>query len=173
MHPDSSRFKNALKQALLGLIALVLLFEEWGWQGLSAALKWLGHWPPVAALERGIQRLPPWAALCVLGTPALSLFPLKLVAIWLFANGHASFGLVFLISLKLLGTALVARLFQLTEPALMHLPWFAHYYPRFVDWKEGFFARIRQSMAWRWGRVMKRWAQRQWRKWRDDRGDSD
>lgn len=157
--------KNSIKQALWGLVALLLLFEEWGWQGLSAALKEMGKWPLVAALERGLKRLPPWAALCVLGAPAISLFPLKLVAIALFANGHATAGLLFLLGLKVLGTALVARLFQLTEPALMQLGWFAKYYPRFVAWKETVFARIRLSLAWRVGRLIKRRVHHQWLQW--------
>ena len=167
------RIKNGVKQALWGFIALILLFEEWGWNGLSAVLQRLGRWPPVAALERWVQACPPWAALCLMGAPALSLLPLKLVAIWLFANGHATLGLFFLLLLKLVGTAVVARLFQLTEPALMQLPWFAKYYPRFLSWKEALFTRIRQSMPWRLGRVMKRQIQQQWRQWRDKQNAKD
>ena len=160
------RLKSALKNTLWGLIALVLLFEEWGWKSLSAALKRWGQWPPFAVLERGIRQLPPWAAVCVMGVPAVCLLPLKLVALWLFANGHGTVGLLFLITLKVVGTALVARLFQLTEPTLMQIGWFAKYYPRFYNWKEALFTRIRESVAWRWGRRFKAQIKRQWREWR-------
>lgn len=36
---------------------------------------------------------------------------------------------------KLVGTSVVARLFALTQPALMTLPWFARLYARWSAWK--------------------------------------
>ena len=54
-----------LRGALAGLLALLILFEEWGWEPLRAALASLGRWPPVAALERRIAALPPYGALAL------------------------------------------------------------------------------------------------------------
>ena len=64
-------------------------------------------------------------------------------------------GVGVIVGAKIVGTALVARLFVLTRPALMRLAWFAALYERWTTWKEGVLARIRASWAWRAGRVIK------------------
>ena len=50
---------------------------------------------------------------------------------------------------KLAGTALVARIFQLTQPALMQLPFFARWYTRWKLWKDGVMRAVRAHPAWR------------------------
>jgi len=118
------------------LVVPVLLFEEWGWEPLAALLSRLARMPIWAWLERAIGRLPPWAALLVFFLPAIALFPIKLAALYLFGNGHLASGTMLLIGAKVGGTAIVARLFQLTHPALMEIPLFARWYPRWKYWKD-------------------------------------
>lgn len=131
------------------VVALVILFEEWGWEPLQAALGWVARLPPLAWLERRIARLPSYAALAVLALPALAILPIKLAAVWLITMGHALAGLLIIIAAKLAGTAVLARLFALTRPALMRLDWFAHWYARWTAWKEELLAWVRNSAAWR------------------------
>src|SRR5205085_93538 len=50
---------------------------------------------------------------------------------------------------------LIARLFMLTQPALMQIGWFASAHDTVMPWKEALTARVRASWAWRWGRVWK------------------
>ena len=147
-----SLLKALLRNALTALLALLLLFEEWGWEPLARALAWLGRLPFVARAERWIQRLPPWAALLVFALPVLLLFPVKLLALYLFGIGQTLPGLALLAGAKLLGTAIVARLFQLTQPALMQFAWFARNYPRWKNWKDGVMAQVRASALWQRGR---------------------
>ena len=106
-------------------------------------------------MEQKIAALPPYAALLVFGLLTLALLPLKLLALYLFGLGEASAGLALLVSAKVLGTAVMARLFQLTQPALMTLPWFARWYPRWKHWKDGVLAWVRQSALWRVLRQLK------------------
>lgn len=115
---------RALRALSLGLVAVVLLIEEWGWRPLSRWLARLGHWPPLAWLEARIRRLPPYAALALFSIPALTLFPLKLLALWLIHLGHTVWGVSVIVLAKLVGTALVGRLFVLTELQLRHFAWF-------------------------------------------------
>jgi hypothetical protein len=65
------------------------------------------------------------------------------------------------LSAKLLGTAILARLFQLTQPALMQFAWFAKWYPRWKNWKDGLMDKVRQSEPWqaviRFKRSAKTW----------------
>jgi hypothetical protein len=155
-----------LRRGFEALLALLILFEEWGWQPLQRLAARITQLPPLAWLERRIAALPPWAALAVFFLPALALLPIKLAALWLIGKGRAGLGLLVIVAAKLVGTALVARLFQLTQPALMQMAWFARLYGRWAAWKEALLARVRASWAWRVGRVVKRrWAQRvaRWR----------
>ena len=154
-----------LKGLASWLLALVVLFEEWGWEPLQRALGVLAKLPLIGALERWVGRLPPAAAMAVFVLPSLLLLPVKLLALWLIGNGHALLGAATVIGAKLVGTALVARLFTLTRPALMQLAWFAAVYTRWTAWKDAAMARVRASWPWRAGRVLKRAAQRRWARW--------
>ena len=145
-----------LRGALAGLLALLILFEEWGWEPLQRALAWLGRLPLLRHLEALVGRLGPRCALLVLLLPSLLLIPVKLGALWLLAHDQRLLGLGVIVSAKLVGTAVVARLFSLTRPALMRMPWFASLYGRWTAWKDTLLTRVRASWAWRVGRVLKR-----------------
>ena len=138
-----------LKAVFNWAIALVILFEEWGWEALGRAFARLARLPFIAALERWIAALPPQGALAAFALPFLTLLPMKLFALWLIAGGHGFYGLVFVVSAKLVGTAVTARLFVLTQPALMRMPWFARLYARWIVWKDALLERVRASAAWR------------------------
>ena len=155
-----------LRRAAEALIALVILFEEWGWQPLQRALAWVGRLPPLAWIERRIAALPPYAALAVFLLPTLLLVPLKLAALWLIGIGKTGAGLTLILMAKLVGTALVARLFHLTRTSLLQLAWFARGYERWTDWKERLLTHVRASWAWRVGRVIKRRVAQRWARWR-------
>jgi hypothetical protein len=164
------RFLHALLKGLGRLaswpLALLILFEEWGWQPLQQALGWLAARLGLQALEERIRRLPPYPALALFVLPSLLLLPVKLLALWLVGQGQVMLGALVIVVAKLAGTALVARLFSLVRDSLMQLPWFERLYTRWTVWKEGLLAHVRASWPWRWGRVVKRRWQRQWQQWR-------
>ena len=137
------------------LAALIVLFEEWGWKPLSQALAWLARFAPIAALERWIAGLPPYGALVVFALPATFLLPLKFIAMWLLANGKWWTATALFAGAKVASTAVIARIFILTKPALMQIGWFARAYDWFVPWKDALFAQIRASWIWRYGRMVK------------------
>jgi len=151
-----------LKAVLGGLLALLILFEEWGWEPLQWALAWVGQLPGLRWLERRISSLPPYAALALFLVPTLMLLPVKLLALWTISRGKVVLGTLVILGAKVLGTAIVARLFTLTQPALMQLPWFARGFTRWTVWKNALLARVRASWPWRLGRVIKRQLQRRW-----------
>jgi hypothetical protein len=148
------------------LVALVILFEEWGWEPLQAALARLGRLPPLAWLERRIARLPSYAALAILAVPALAILPIKLAAVWVITRGHAVAGLVIIVLAKLVGTAVLARLFALTRPALMRIDWFARGYARWTAWKNELLAWVRASAIWRAAAAMKQQVKAAFQRWR-------
>ena len=148
--------KKILRGLLLAPVALLLLFEEWGWAPLAAAFAALGRLPVWRRLERVIAGLPPWAALLAFGVPVLALIPIKLLALYLIGEGQIGLGIALVLSAKLAGTAIAARLFQLTQPALMQLEWFARSYTAFKKWKDRMLRQVRTSLPWRAARRLKR-----------------
>ena len=148
------------------LLALVIMFEEWGWVPLQAILARLGRWPVLRWLEAKVQTLPPWAALLVFALPTALLLPVKLLALWTIGHGHVALGMAVILLAKVLGTAVVARLFTLTRPALLQLAWFAWGYAHWLQLKARLLLSVRASWPWRAARVWRRGAQRRWQAWR-------
>lgn len=130
------------------LIALVLLFEEWGWEYLAAALAWFGRLPGLRWIEGRIRALPPYGALALFAVPLLTLLPVKLLALYWLGHGHTVLGIGLIIAAKLGGTAVSARLFMLTRPTLMKLGWFAHAFNKWMRFKDGVLKRVKLSKAW-------------------------
>ena len=153
-------------------MALVLLFEEWGWAPLAALFARIARLPLWAWVELKIAALPPVGALLVFGAPTLTLLPVKLLALYLFSHGKNGLGLTLLMSAKVGGTALMARLFHLTQPALMKIGWFAKWYPRWKAWKDALLEQVRQSALWRAARELKARARLFWGRIRGKRGPS-
>jgi hypothetical protein len=160
------RLLQAMLWPLKWLLALLILFEEWGWDALQALLARIGRWPGLRWIEGRVRRLPPYAALALFGLPALLLLPVKLLALWAIGRGHALVGLLVIVAAKLIGTAVVARLFTLTQPALMSLSWFARGYARWTAWKEDLLARVRASAIWKSAAALKRSVRERWAQWR-------
>lgn len=162
--------RGPLIAALNVLAALLLIFEEWGWRPLSNLLGQLARFPLWARAELWVAGLPPYGALVALAIPSAILFPTKLVGVYLLAIGQVAAATVLLLAAKLASTALIARIFLLTKPALMQIEWFANVYNTFVPWQEAMFAWLRSSWIWRYGRVIKRrvrnFARRSWALWR-------
>jgi hypothetical protein len=124
--------------ALLGWLlrwplALLILFEEWGWEPLQRALVRLSERLHLRWLEPRIRSLPPYAALALFAVPALLLLPVKLLALAAIGKGHVVMGAV-----------------------LMRLGWFASGYARWTAWKERLLAEVRRTSAWRQSRVLRR-----------------
>jgi hypothetical protein len=137
------------------IVALYVLFFEWGWEPLARALGVLARLPAVRWIEARIAALPPYGALAVFGVPTAALLPVKLLALALVARGHAVLGVVVIVAAKVIGTAIVARLFMLTQPALMHLAWFARLFGRWMVFKAVILQRARASLPWRFGRGLR------------------
>ena len=145
----------ALRWTLRVVLAVIILFEEWGWEPLRRVFALFAKLPVIRQIEALLKQLPPRWAFVVLVLPSLLILPIKLAAVWLVAEGHAMLGVLIIIAAKLFGTALLAWLFQLIQPALMQLPWFARLYGRWTRWKADLLAWVRASGVWRTARAIK------------------
>lgn len=153
----------SLRWLVRAVLALVILFEEWGWEPLRRAFALLARLPLIRQCETLLRRLPPRWAFVVLLLPSLLILPVKLGALWLVAQGRVMLGVGLVIAAKVAGTALLAWLFQLIQPALLQLPWFARLYARWTAWKAGLLAWVRASAVWRTARAIKLRLLRRWR----------
>lgn len=109
-----------LKPALY-LAALFTLLEEWLWDHLKALAAAIGRLPVLRQIEAGLRRAPPWLALLVLLTPGVVLFPAKLGGLWLISHGRILLGGTVFLLAKLVGMAMLSRLYALLRPALVQL----------------------------------------------------
>ncbi len=148
-------FFTPLRWLFRVVFALLILFEEWGWEPLRRAFALLARLPVIRQVEALLRRLPPRWAFVVLVLPSLLILPIKLLAVWLVARGKVALGVGVIVAAKVGGTALLAWLFQLIQPALMQLPWFARFYARWTAWKAELLAWVLASSVWRTARAIK------------------
>lgn len=134
---------RAIRGVLLALAAVVLFLEEWGWRPLTAWAARIGRWPPFARVEARIRQASPRTALLLFLAPAVLLFPIKVLALWLVKSGHAGLGILLIITLKIVSTAFLGRLFIITEPQLVTFAWFA----RALGWWRATKLRVRQAVV--------------------------
>ena len=152
------KFLRRFLNGLLGVVMTpVILFEEWGWEPLRKLAAAVANSWPLAWLNRRIAKLPPYAALAVMAVPSMTIIPVKVVAVWLISRGFVGWSVALLVVSKLLGTALLAHLFSLTQPALMRIAWFARAYTAWSAWKNALMARVKATPAWRVTRQLKEW----------------
>ena len=145
---SNSPFKRIILAPMVVMGVLLMLLEEQLWDWLVRLGQWLGRLPPLRRAEDHLRALPPNGAAVVLFLPAALIFPVKVLAVWLMAMGHWGGGLTVLISAKLVGTALVARIYTLCEPALSQLPWFVRLRQWFYDAKNWAHRRLASWSVW-------------------------
>lgn len=120
------------------LLALVFLAEAWLWEHLKAVVGRLVAFIPWRELKMrlaaAIEHLPPAATLLVFLVPAILLFPIKLLGLWMLAHGHWFGAVATLGAAKIVGMGITAFVFDLTRPKLLQLAWFRWVYDHVVTW---------------------------------------
>ena len=96
-------------------LAVLFLIEAWLWEKLEPVVAAVVRAIPLArvkaAIAAGVNKLPPFAVLFVFLIPVVVLFPFKLAAIWLLANGQFILAIGFYVLAKLVGVGVAAFLF--------------------------------------------------------------
>ncbi|MGH9799728.1 MAG: hypothetical protein ACRD82_05135 [Blastocatellia bacterium] len=127
------------------IAAVFILLEGWLWDDLQRLAAAIGRLPVFRQIESLISSLPPYGALAMFGAPSLLLIPVKLAALWLIAHHQATFGFLVVVIAKIAGTALIARIYHLTEAKLLLIGWFARLHTRFVAFKACVYDTIKAS----------------------------
>ncbi|HET7851005.1 MAG TPA: hypothetical protein VFL51_18310 [Pseudolabrys sp.] len=118
-------------------LALLFLLETWLWDHLKplvAAVVDVVPWGKVKELlKRGIEALPPWAALVVFVIPLIVLLPLKFLEVYFLATRNWLGAMLVLVLAKLLGLGVTAFVFDATRDKLLQMAWFRRLY-EWVMW---------------------------------------
>ena len=127
-----------ITRPLLILLAIVFLIEAWLWRHLEPIVERIVAWLPLRAvkarLAAAIQKQPPAATLVVFVVPMVTLFPLKLLGLWLLAHKYWIAASGVLVFAKLVGVAVTAFVFEVTRPKLLQLRWFRWLYEHVLVW---------------------------------------
>jgi len=137
--------KRLLAAPVVFIAAVIVLLEDWLWDDLARIAAAIGRLPLFHQIEAFIAGLPPYAALAMFGTPSLLLIPVKLAALYLIAHGQPALGLLTAVAAKIAGTALVARIYVLTQSNLLRIGWFAWLHARFVEFKTRVYVAIKST----------------------------
>jgi hypothetical protein len=163
---NRSKLKRWLLAPLIYTAAILLLIEDWLWDATVQVLARLSALPAVKKLEQWIAGLHPYVALAAFVLPMALLLPVKIGALYFIACGHALVGTIVIIVAKVVGAALTARLYQLTRPRLLSLPWFARWHFAFINLKNRLIVRLRATTAWRRLKRIRSAIRRKWRLFR-------
>ena len=142
-----------LTHPLLILLAIIFLVEAWLWSHLQPIVAWVVARIPLRAVKAWIagiiRKLPPAATLVVFIVPVATLFPFKLLGLWLLANQQWLGAVLVFVLAKLFGVGVTAFVFEVTKPKLLKLGWFRWLYVRvltWLDWAHNLVAPIRRRV---------------------------
>jgi hypothetical protein len=123
---------HRLLQPLWVLLAIIFLIEAWLWDHLEPVVAWVVERIPLRAvkhwLAERIDALSPAMSLIVFFVPAIPLFPLKLLGLWLLAHEYWISAIVAIVFAKFLGVGVTAFIFDVTRPKLLEMEWFERLY---------------------------------------------
>ena len=135
------------------LLAIVFLVEAWLWSHLAPIVGWFVNLISIPAirakLTAWIERLPPWATLFVFIIPAILLFPIKLLGLWLLAKGSWLGAMATLGMAKVVSMGVTAFIFEVTKPKLLQMAWFRWVYEKILAglaWAHRYADPIKESM---------------------------
>lgn len=141
-------FKRAFELMFVPLAAAIVFVEDVLLHYLGVAMAAVARWPPVARLEHWLRQLPPWAALVVFIAPSTLVLPIKLGAVWLALEGKYVLAGVFVVTGKIVATALIARLYKVLRPTLLRVSWYLRAENWLFDWRDRIYAFVRAMPAW-------------------------
>lgn len=156
-------FRRFLKKLFIPpmvvIAATIMFLEEWLWDHLATFMGWVARARVFRWMEARLAAMRPYAAMAVFLIPGALLLPVKIAALFLITRGHAWGGLFIIIMAKVIGTAIVARIFTVCRPALLTVRWFRGVYDWIVRLKLRLYTAIKSMPAWataiRWKMVIK------------------
>lgn len=105
-------------------VVIYTLLDELLFPLFRPLIRWLGELRLFQRLGALIGRLPPYAALVLLGVPLAIIEPAKAVAVYWTATGHIVQGPILLVVAQVLSLLVCERIFHAAYEPLMRIGWF-------------------------------------------------
>lgn len=118
------RLLKVLSWPLAVLILVYFLFEDLFLASLRPLFRFLGRLAFFSAVARGLHRLPPYVALCIIAVPFILIEPIKIFSLFWISLGHLVSGTVLLVASYVVSLFVVERLFHVMEGQLLSIGWF-------------------------------------------------
>ena len=140
---------------MLACLAILLIIEEWLWDGLNALGHSLIKGIRLESFEYWLSQRTPNQALVAFSIPLMIVTPLNIVAISLLARGMILQGLLMEVFVKLLATLLVARVFAITKPQLLSFSFFRSVYLTITQWLKWAHDKVVDAPIYIWAKQFK------------------
>jgi hypothetical protein len=147
-----NRIRSWLKPLWI-FLAIVFLIEAWLWDHLEpivARIVAVIPWQRLKVLlARSIDRLSPAGTLVVFLVPIAVIIPIKVIGLWLVAEGYWVHAAGILLLAKLAGLGTTAFVFDACRDKLLQLVWFRLLYESVIalrDWAHGMVDPIMQKI---------------------------
>ncbi len=144
-----------MKKILLAGLAILLIIEEWLWDGLNALGHKLIKSLRLESFECWLSQRTPYQALLAFSIPLMIVTPLNIIAISLLARGMILQGLLMEVLVKLLATLLVARVFALTKPQLLSFSFLHKLYLTITQWLKWAHDKVVDAPIYIWAKQFK------------------
>ncbi len=144
-----------MKKMLLSILAVILIIEEWLWDGLSAFGHFLVGLLRLNDFERWLSQVSPKTALVAFMVPLFIVTPINLIALGLLAHGLILQGILLEIFAKLLGTLLVSRVFSLTKNQLLSFRLLAFIHANVTRWLSWAHQKITDTSIYKLSKTLK------------------
>ena len=144
-----------MKKILLSILAVILIIEEWLWDGLSAFGHFLIGLLRLDDFERWLSQVSPNVALVAFMVPVLIVTPINLLTLGFLAHGLIMQGILLEIVAKLLGTLLVSRVFTLTKNQLLSFRLLAFIYSTVMRWLNWAHQKITDTAVYKLSKALK------------------
>ena len=144
-----------MKRILLACLAILLIIEEWLWDGLNALAHSLIKWVRLESFEYWLSQRTPNQALVAISIPLMIVTPLNVIAISLLARGMVLEGLMLEVLVKLLATLLVSRVFALTKPQLLSFSILRSIYLAITRWLKWAHDKVVDAPIYIWAKQFK------------------
>lgn len=130
------------------ILAIIIIFQEWGWEPLKKVFLLFARWPFWQRFSQWICQLPPYGALAFFVFPLIIDKLVELLGLLAIFYNHPIRGTILIILSKVIGTALIAWVYQLTEHQLLKISWFARFHAWWIPWKNYLVTTVKATPFW-------------------------
>lgn len=144
-----------MKSILFSILAIILIIEEWIWDGLTVLGRSLARLLNLESFEQWLSQVSPTIALLAFSIPIMIVTPINIAAFALLAHGLILQGIILELLAKLLGTVLIARVFALTKTQLLTFTFILVIYTTITKWLQWAHHKVAETPIYTWSKQFK------------------